>query len=318
MSLNEFEEISRRKFLRDTLMIAAAFGFFPALAQNIPDAAHIRADGSSAKVTILPLSRNLSVLSGAGGNIIVLPGGDGKVLVDAGYATSRRQIAEALKTISNDPPRHLIDTHWHFDHTDGNGWLNAAGATIIAHENTRKRLSARQEIPAFHGIFPPSPAGAIPTEVFSNQRRFAFNGEEILLEHYPPAHSDSDISVRFVEANVLHTGDTWFNGYYPFIDYHNGGSLDGMLAASTRNLASVDDKTIVVPGHGPVGDKRNLAEYDEMIHAVRENVAVLKKQGRSVSEIVAARRSQKFDEKWGAGWIGPRTFAELVYTGVQA
>jgi glyoxylase-like metal-dependent hydrolase (beta-lactamase superfamily II) len=123
--------------------------------------------------------------------------------------------------------------------------------------------------------------------------------------------------VRFVEADVLHTGDTWFNGFYPFIDYHNAGTLDGMLAASTRNLSSVDDKTMVVPGHGPVGDKRNLAEYDEMIRTVREKVAVLKKQGRSLNETVAAKPSEKFDEKWGGGWIGPKTFVELVYTGVQ-
>jgi len=322
MPRDRFEQISRRRFLHDALIVATATQLFPGLertllAEGIPDVAHIRGDGSSAKVATLALRRNLSVLSGVGGNIIVLPGSDGKVLVDAGYATSQRQVAAALNAISGDPPRHLIDTHWHFDHTDGNGWLNAAGATIIAHENTRKRLSARQEIPAFHGIFPPSPAGALPTLVFSNERRLGFNGEEIVLQHYPPAHSDSDISVRFVEADVLHTGDTWFNGFYPFIDYHNGGTLDGMLSASARNLGSVDDKTMIVPGHGPVGDKRSLAEYDEMMRTVRENVAVLKKQGRSVSESVAAKPSEKFDGKWGGGWIGPNTFVELVYTGVR-
>jgi glyoxylase-like metal-dependent hydrolase (beta-lactamase superfamily II) len=317
-----WDRISRRRFLHDALMVATATQFCPGLqrtllGQGIPDVAHIRGEGSSAKVATLALRRNLSVLAGVGGNIIVLPGSDGKVLVEAGYATSQRQVADALNSISSDPPRHLIDTHWHFDHTDGNGWLNAAGATVIAHENTRKRLSARQEIPAFHGIFPPSPAGALPTVVFSSERSLGFNGEEILLQYYPPAHSDSDISVRFVEADVLHTGDTWFNGFYPFIDYHNGGTLDGMLAASARNLSSVDDKTMVVPGHGPVGDKRNLAEYDEMMRTVREKVEVLKKQGRSVSETVAAKPSEKFDEKWGGGWIGPTTFVELVYRGVQ-
>jgi glyoxylase-like metal-dependent hydrolase (beta-lactamase superfamily II) len=123
--------------------------------------------------------------------------------------------------------------------------------------------------------------------------------------------------VRFVEADVLHTGDTWFNGFYPFIDYHNGGTLDGMLTASARNLSAIDDKTIIVPGHGPVGGKRNLAEYDEMVRTVREKVAVLRRQGRSVSETVAAKPSEKFDEKWGGGWIGPKTFVELVYTGVR-
>jgi glyoxylase-like metal-dependent hydrolase (beta-lactamase superfamily II) len=321
MSGYGFERISRRRFLHDLLIVATATQFIPGLkrtllAQDIPDVAHIRGDGSSAKVATLALRRNLSVLSGAGGNIIVLPGSDGKILVDAGYATSQRQIAEALGAISSDPPRHLIDTHWHFDHTDGNGWLNAAGATIIAHENTRKRLSAKQEIPAFHGIFPPSPAGALPTEVFSNERSFGFNNEKILLQHFRPAHSDSDISVRFVEGDVLHTGDTWFNGFYPFIDYHNGGTLDGMLTASTRNLSSVDANTIIVPGHGPIGNKVNLVEYDGMLTTIREKVAALKRQGRTVNETVAAKPSAEFDQKWGGGWIGPRTFVELVYRGV--
>ena len=191
MSWDRLEQISRRRFLHDALIVATATQFFPGsqrtlLAEGIPDVDHIRGDGSSAKVTTLALRRNLSVLSGVGGNIIVLPGSDGKVLVEAGYATSQRQVAAALNAISSDPPRHLIDTHWHFDHTDGNGWLNAAGATIIAHENTRKRLAARQEIPAFHGIFPPSPAGALPTLVFSNEQALASTAKRFFSNTIPP------------------------------------------------------------------------------------------------------------------------------------
>jgi glyoxylase-like metal-dependent hydrolase (beta-lactamase superfamily II) len=319
MSADSPERVSRRSFLQQAVMVAACARLLPAgriSAQGIPDAASIRADGKSAKIATLPLRRNLSVVSGAGGNIIVLPGEDGKVLVDAGYATSQHQVLEALNGISGDPLKHLIDTHWHFDHTDGNEWINAAGATIIAHENTRTRLGARQEIPAFHGIFPASPPGALPTVVFSSERNLSFNGEKIVLAHYAPAHSDSDISVRFVEADVLHTGDTWFNGYYPFIDYHNGGTLKGMLQASARNVRSVDAKTIIVPGHGPMGDKAGLVKYDRMLNTVHEKVAALKRQGRSMSETVAARPSTEFDKDWGAGWIGPETFVELVYTGV--
>jgi glyoxylase-like metal-dependent hydrolase (beta-lactamase superfamily II) len=119
-----------------------------------------------------------------------------------------------------------------------------------------------------------------------------------------------------VEGDVLHTGDTWFNGFYPFIDYHNGGTLDGMLTASTRNLSSVDANTIIVPGHGPIGNKVNLVEYDGMLTTIREKVAALKRQGRTVNETVAAKPSAEFDQKWGGGWIGPRTFVELVYRGV--
>jgi glyoxylase-like metal-dependent hydrolase (beta-lactamase superfamily II) len=312
---------SRRTFLQNAAIAATAAWVSSGLtnivfAQEIPYAAQIRADGRSATITTKSLRRNVSVLMGAGGNIVVLPGPDGKVLVDTGYATSQKQISQALDGMSRDPLRHLIDTHWHFDHTDGNAWIHAAGATIIGHENTRKRLSTLQEIPAFHGIFPPSPLGALPTIVFLDERTFYFNSETISLKYYPPAHSDSDISVRFADADVLHTGDTWFNGIYPFIDYHNGGSLDGMLAASARNLRSVDEQTIIVPGHGAVGNKANLSEYVEMVSAVRQKVATLKKQGKSVSETVAAKPSAGFDSKWGGGWIGPKAFVELIYAGV--
>lgn len=312
---------SRRAFLQNAAIATAAAWASSSLtnivfAQEIPYAAQIRADGRSATITTKSLRRNVSVLMGAGGNIVVLPGPDGKVLVDAGYATAQKQISQALDGTSRDPLRHLIDTHWHFDHTDGNAWIHAAGATIIGHENTRKRLSRLQEIPAFHGVFPPSPLAALPTIVFLDERTFHFNSETISLKYYPPAHSDSDISVRFAEADVLHTGDTWFNGIYPFIDYHNGGSLDGMLAASDRNLRSVDEQTIIVPGHGAVGNKTNLSEYVEMVSTVRQKVATLKKQGRSVSETVAAKPSAEFDSKWGGGWIGPKAFVELIYAGV--
>jgi glyoxylase-like metal-dependent hydrolase (beta-lactamase superfamily II) len=312
------KRVSRRSFVQKALIVGTAARLFPGSrlsAREIPDAASIRADGKSAKITTLALRRNLTLLAGAGGNIIVLPGRDGKVLVDAGYATSQSQLLEALNGISGDPLKHLVDTHWHFDHTDGNEWLNAAGATIIAHENTRTRLAARQEIPAFHGVFPASPPGALPTIVFSSERKLSFNGEEIALEHYAPAHSDSDISVRFMEADVLHTGDTWFNGYYPFIDYHNAGTLKGMLQASARNLRTVDDTTIVVPGHGPAGDKTSLAKYDRMMNTVHDKVAALKRQGRSMSETVTARPSAEFDGEWGTGWIDPDTFVGLVYQG---
>jgi glyoxylase-like metal-dependent hydrolase (beta-lactamase superfamily II) len=310
--------VSRRSFLRGGLMLAAApllRGRFLS-AEGIPTAEQIRADGRTAKVTTSQLRRNLWVLAGAGGNIIVLPGPDGKLLIDAGYATCQSQITQALLGINSNPIKHLVDTHWHFDHTDGNAWIHGAGATIIAHDNTLKRLGTRQEIPAFAGTFPPSPAGALPTVVFSSERNFGLNGEQIQLEHYSPAHSDSDISVRFAAANVLHTGDTWFNGFYPFIDYHNGGTLQGMLMASARNVQRVNDDTIIVPGHGPVGDKSNLLAYDRMLNAVHERVAGLKRRGRSLSETIAAKPSAEFDSKWGGGWIGPGTFVELVYTGV--
>ena len=314
--------ISRRHFIQGATLTVSAAWISTVLsekrsAQEINDAEKMRASGASASISVETLRRNSNVLLGSGGNIAVLSGRDGKLLVDAGFATSQKQISGVLDQINIDPVRHLISTHWHFDHTDGNEWVHEAGATIIGHENTRVRFSARQEIPEFNGIFPPSPLGARPTVLFSNEKSLEVNGETLQLQHYAPAHSDSDISVRFLQANILHTGDTWFNGVYPFIDYHNGGSLDGMLAASARNLQMSNSQTLIVPGHGPVGNKMQLAEYDSMLRDVRDKVASLKKQGRSIQETIAACPSSIYDAKWGVGLVPSAAFVALVYAGVR-
>ena len=167
-------------------------------------------------------------LMGAGGNIAVLPGPDGKLLIDAGFAGSRPK-TEALASISSDPIKQLINTHWHFDHTDGNEWLHAAGAAILAHTNTKKRLSTTTRVEGWNFTFPPAPAEAIPADVFHEERTLKLNGTSIALKYYAPAHTDGDISVYFTDADVFHVGDTLWNGYYPFIDYSTGGSIDGMI-----------------------------------------------------------------------------------------
>lgn len=221
-------------------------------------------DGASAKITTQTLRRNVSVLLGSGGNIAVLPGGaqggksDGKLVVDSGYSTSRPQLLAALNALRLDPIGLLINTHWHPDHTDGNGWMHEAGATIFAHEKTRQRISTPQTMEAFHMTVPPSPAAALPTELFENTRTLHGNGSTLVLTHFDPAHTDTDISIRFVEADIVHLGDTWFNGIYPFIDYSTDGSIDGMIRATERSLADMTDSTIVIPGHGPVGNRNSL------------------------------------------------------------
>jgi len=256
------------------------------------------------------------MLMGAGGNILAFPGADGMLAVDSGFVTSRPQIAGALSALSADPLRHLINTHCHFDHTGGNEWMHRAGATIVAHENTRVRMSSRQEIPAFDAVVPPSPAGALPAIVFAHSRTVAVNGELIQLQRYTPAHTDTDISVFFSKANVLHTGDTWFNGFYPFIDYDGGGSVRGILAASSENLALADSRTIVVPGHGEAGNRQSLIDFHEMLLAVHEKVAALKRSGHPLDAVIAAKPTLPFDGEWGSGLISPDLFTSLVYRGV--
>lgn len=276
----------------------------------------IRAEAAQATITTERLRGNVSVLEGSGGNIAVLTGSDGKLLVDAGITASRPGIVEALAGLGTEPIERLINTHWHFDHTDGNEWLHAAGATILAHENTRKHLASTQRVEDWDFTFPPSPAGALPGEVLSSDQTLHHDGTTLALTVYEPAHTDSDIAAHFAEPDILHTGDTWWNGIYPFIDYSTGGSIDGMIRAAEKNVAATTDETIVIPGHGPIGNRAQLVEFRDMLVAIRRNVADLKAQGRSLDEIVAARPTAAYDPKWGNFVIGPDLFTRLVYAGV--
>lgn len=271
---------------------------------------------AGAKISIQPIRGSITILQGSGGNIAILTGPDGKLLVDAGFTVSRLGISNALASINSDPIKHLINTHWHTDHTDGNAWLHQAGAAILAHENTRKHLSTSTRVEGWGYTFPAASPAAIPTQVFAADHTLHFNDTNIILKYYGPSHTDSDISVNFAEADVIHVGDTWWNGVYPFIDYSSGGSIDGTIRAAEMNLASVTDETIVIPGHGAPGGKSDIAEYCEMLTAIREGVAALKNQGRSLEETAAARPTARFDAKWGQFLITPAMFTELVYAGI--
>src|SRR5215469_4387013 len=265
--------ISRRRFLASTAL-ATAGHFLPRrlFAAEESPVTVIRTAAATAKITIQKLRGNVSMLEGSGGNIAVLTGSDGKLLVDAGITASRPAITDALAKISSDPVKHLINTHWHFDHTDGNEWLHSVGAEITAHENTPKHLSVTTRVEGWNFTFPPAPKGALPTQVFDTERELHLNGTTLRLKHYPPAHTDSDISVEFVNENVLHVADTWWNGHFPFIDYWTGGSIDGAIRAAEANVARVSEDTIVIPGHGPVGDKAGLIEFRDMLVAIRGKV----------------------------------------------
>jgi glyoxylase-like metal-dependent hydrolase (beta-lactamase superfamily II) len=310
--------LSRRRFITAAGLGAATALFVPRLlfAQETGIVPEMIREASQAKIEVHPLRRNISVLQGSGGNIAVLTGKDGKLLIDSGFTVSRPRIAAALDSLSSDPIAQLINTHWHVDHTDGNAWVHSAGAAITAHENTQKHLSTHTRVEDWSYTFPPAPAGAIPTTVFDDEHHVHHNDTGIALKHYEPAHTDSDISVVFEEADVIHVGDTWWNGFYPFIDYSTGGSIDGMIRAAARNLAVVTDTTIIIPGHGPVGNMAGLAEYHDMLVAIRSNIAALKKQGKSLSETIAAKPTAAYDAKWGQFLMTPAIFGGLVYSGV--
>lgn len=277
----------------------------------------IKDSAAKSAITTHKLRNGITILEGSGGNIAVLGGKDGLVMVDAGISVSQKQMAKALSDISPDPVSHLINTHWHFDHADGNPWIGSDGAKIIAHENTRKHLSQVQRVEDWDYNFLPLARSGVPQHVFSKEHTLKLNGNTLDLKYYGPAHTDGDIYVMFGEADVLHAGDTYWNGIYPFIDHSTGGSIDGMIAAAEANLAASSDKTIIIPGHGnPVSNRAELREFRDMLVAIRENVAKLKRQGRSLDETVEAKPTAAFDEKWGQFVIDPAFFTRLVYPGV--
>jgi glyoxylase-like metal-dependent hydrolase (beta-lactamase superfamily II) len=311
--------ISRRRFIASAGLTATAvcvvpYRVFGGEESLVPAS---RKAAETANITVQALRGNISALIGSGGNIAVLPGKDGKLIIDSGLLGTRSKIADALSSLSPDPIKHLVNTHWHYDHTDGNEWMHSAGATITAHENTRKHLSTGTRVEDWNFTFPPWPTGAIPTDAFNADKALHLNGTTVALKYYGPAHTDGDISAYFTEADVFHTGDTWWNGHYPFIDYSTGGNIDGMIKAAEANLAMVTDKTIVIPGHGPVGGKTEMIEYRDVLATIRDRVAALKGEGKSLDEIVAAKPTAAYDAKWGGFFIDGEFFTKLVYKGVR-
>jgi glyoxylase-like metal-dependent hydrolase (beta-lactamase superfamily II) len=318
MKTNPTSQVSRRHFITSSVIATTGVWLMPPqlFAAAESPVVTIRNAAASAKITVTKLRGNVSVLEGSGGNIAVLTGSDGKLLVDAGIPGTRARITEALASLNNDPVKHLINTHWHFDHTDGNEWLHSIGAEITAHENTKKHLATTTRVEDWNFTFPAAPAGALPTKILTSDETLHLNGATLVLQYYPPAHTDSDISVEFTDADILHVADTFWNGHYPFIDYSTGGSIDGMIRAAEANVARVTDKTIVIPGHGPIGNKSQLTEFREMLATIREKVFVLKKQGKSRDEVVAAKPTADYDAKWGGFVINGDFFTRLIYAGV--
>jgi cyclase len=309
-------EIDRRSFL----WLAAGFGaasFAPRRLRaeaTVPDRiAQGRVAAAQAPIKTTKLAENVYLLQGVGGNMALQTGPDGNLLIDSSFSTSVPKVLAAIGAVSNDAPHTLINTHWHYDHTDGNEGIHAAGYSILAHRKTRERLSTRQVVNFFHITVPPNPAGAWPTVTFDDSMHVWHNGDTLDLVHFDDAHTDTDIYIHFHEADVLHVGDIWFNGFYPFIDESSAGNIGGMIRASEKALALAGPKTKIVPGHGPLGDKAQLQQYRDMLSSVRDKVAALKAAGANEQEAVEKKPTATFDAAWAKGSMGADVFAGLVY-----
>ncbi len=283
------------------------------LGQTESPVTKINAAAAGAEITTERLRGNLSVLMGSGGNITVLTVPEGKFMVDAGIGVSCAKITAALNALSREPVRFLVNTHWHWDHTDGNKCIHDQGATIIAQENTLKRLSVATRVEDWNFTFDPWPMEARPSVLFKTDKTQQFGGETIVMNSFGPGHTDTDIVVYFKKADVMVLGDIFWNGVYPFIDNSTGGSIDGAIRLANEAVERVTDKTIIVPGHGPVGNRAELVEFRDMLVGIRKNVSRLKKQGKSLDDVIAARPTAAYDAKWGGFVIGPDLFTRLVY-----
>jgi glyoxylase-like metal-dependent hydrolase (beta-lactamase superfamily II) len=318
--------VSRRIFLRSAGVLTggtlvsrvvpgAAFDLAaPAQAAPDPMVEKMRAQAGAAPIETAKLGDGLVMLSGPGGNVVVLFGREGKFVVDSFVQPAWPRLKATLDALDGSPLKLLIDTHWHFDHADNNGNFRAAGGGVLAHENTKKRLMEKHDLLGMH--FEPSPPEALPTDTFADRRSVSANGDQIILAHVPPAHTDTDILVHFSKGNVLHMGDLFFNGMYPFIDVSTRGTINGMISASDRALQMANDRTRIVPGHGPLGDRAALQKYRTMLATIRDRVRAQKVKGATLEQVQAAKPTAEFDAEWGKGMMQPNDFVGLVFAGV--
>ena len=274
-------------------------------------------DFSQAALDTVPVRDGIWMLAGPGGNIGVAAGPAGVLLVDNQFAPMTGRILEAVAGISQAPVRLVINTHWHADHTGGNENLAGGGAVIIAHDNVRRRLSGEQVSAFFSSRVPPAAAAALPVLTFERSVTLHLNGQTIHVLHLPAAHTDGDAMVRFEQADVVHLGDLYFNGFYPFIDVEAGGSLDGMVRALDAVLDQIGPDTEVIPGHGPLSDRRGVLRYRDMLASVEVRLRALHADGLNIDQIVAARPTREFDAEWGGGFIKPDQWVRLMHRSLR-
>lgn len=256
--------------------------------------------------------------SGWGGNLAASVGEDGIFLVDDQFAPLTDEISASLAEVSDQPLRFVINTHWHHDHTGGNENFGSSGSLIIAHDNVRRRMSTEQVSEFLGRTTPPSPEVALPIITFSDTTTLHLNGEAIAAYHSPHGHTDGDAIIHFRDSNVIHMGDTYFNGMFPFIDLDSGGNANGVIAAVDLALGMADANTRIIPGHGPLASRDDLQAYRDFLARIRDEVRRRMDDGQSLEAIIEADLVAAETEQWGAdGFIKPDQFVTFVYRSLE-
>jgi glyoxylase-like metal-dependent hydrolase (beta-lactamase superfamily II) len=284
--------------------LALGWGAQEALAQHRLD-----------RVVIRPqkLADGVWMLTGAGGNVAVCVGPEGVLLVDAQYGRVAPRILATVDSLSGGRlPRFVLNTHYHRDHVGGDSAMAAAGATVFAHSNVRTRMATNWFNETFDAEMPSAPTGALPVVTFSDTLTFHLGGREIRAFHLPPGHTDGDVVVHMPSADVVHTGDLLFNGFYPVIDVSAGGSIGGMVRSIDRVLPLIGPETRIIPGHGPLADRAALLRFREMLVTARDRIRELVGQGKTLDEILAAAPLADLDAIWGRGFMKPERFLRTL------
>lgn len=287
--------------IRKSLVIAAI-----AAAASVTPSAHAQNNFDAVEIRTEPLAPGVAVLFGAGGNIAVSHGEDGTILIDDQFAPLSTKIEAAVAALGAAPVSHVVNTHWHGDHTGGNANFGGSGATIFAHENVRIRLAAGTDRQA------PAPAEALPVVTFAQGLKLHLNGDTIRLAYLGGGHTDGDAVVFWEEKNIVHMGDLYFKiSGYPFMDLNSGGSVYNALRTLDLVIGMIDDQTKVIPGHGPMSNKAELVAYRAMVGEAVKRVEALKAQGKSLEEAIAAKPLDSFNR--GEGFIGPDAFVTTIW-----
>jgi cyclase len=299
--------LNRREFLQAALAAAVGSTFtYRAFAQG----------GALPPITATKLAPDLVLLSGDGGNVALVIGSDGLLLIDGGLPERSADLLKAVAEVDGRKVQTLFNTHWHFDHIGCNEALGRMGTKIIAHENTKKHLGVRTTMEAANRTFDPLKPEGMPHETFTTGGTLTFGRQPLEYTHVPLSHTDGDAYVFFPSLNILHTGDLLFNGTYPVIDYSTGGWIGGMATAAATLAKIGDAQTRIIPGHGPMATKDDLKATHDMLATIHDRIAPMIKAGKTVEEVVAAHPSQEFDAKFGQGARKPDAFVQVAYTSI--
>ncbi len=257
------------------------------------------------------IKNQLHLLQGKGGNVLAALGSDGLLIVDDDYAENGKLLEDALQVLAGDAPRFVLNTHWHGDHAGSNQYFGERNALIVAQKNVRKRIEAGQKNTYFKSAVPPSPKSALPLVTYDDSITMHINGNDIEIVHYPAGHTDGDSVVYFVQDNVVHMGDHFFNSFFPFVDIASGGNVVSYAANVAEVLGRINDDTIVVPGHGPLATKADLQKFSDMLNGTINEVRGMHAKGMSLELIQVSGLSERW-KNWSVGFIPEKVWISFI------